>query len=631
MKFKSLKRWSLKPELDGLVFFAQRLDELLWDFTLDTYKPLALNAPYLCQEALDLIDDINANLIEESNLKHILEELSWSVSSDPIAKALLDLPIDHYILTGENVKPADQKLRLEVLGKTLGPHRYLSECCDQICEQVKEVEKKKIDHSARLLVTTLVNMGMSKKYLFNKTTDFFFSNEGPNIESPDQVRDYLKSIFPFHHDFKIYFIVSDLIETIEQSIDGFDIQIIDRLPEPVEELAAKSDFQTSPGERYIEVSEIEELDVFSAYEKAVGTLDSVSDLFTLFYHKQKIDWKKRAIVEQCCLDAPVVVEVNSNPMEKAFDMPAGRASKELNRLLDNFATRGASLERFKRVADLHGICVASDVIDNQLVNLWTALETLVPAHTGNSRIVKMTDAMLPFLLAAYIRRLVMRLGHDLVIWKPWKVKSILNKLPNARGANMVTRVLSLLCDEKNQPLKEELYAELKDFQLLRYRVFQIGEILRKPESVKEILEIHEKKIRWQIRRIYRTRNLIVHSGRKPSYVHTLIENGHDYLDQILFDVMKLSCGEYRVTSLEQAFELAKVRYQEFQANLSRCKKFEDENYMFLCADFDSLESIVRGPWGHEQSPQDKPPEPQKSHAAEQVVLFPQPGASKSRP
>lgn len=62
MRFRSLKRWNIKPELDGLLFFAQRMDELLWDFTLDTHKPMALNAPYLCKEAISLLEDIEAEL-----------------------------------------------------------------------------------------------------------------------------------------------------------------------------------------------------------------------------------------------------------------------------------------------------------------------------------------------------------------------------------------------------------------------------------------------------------------------------------------------------------------------------------------------------------------------------------------
>ena len=45
---------SLSP---GFVFFLQRMDELLFDFTIDTYKPMALNTPYLCIELLKTIKD----------------------------------------------------------------------------------------------------------------------------------------------------------------------------------------------------------------------------------------------------------------------------------------------------------------------------------------------------------------------------------------------------------------------------------------------------------------------------------------------------------------------------------------------------------------------------------------------
>ena len=62
-----------------------------FDYSLDTYKPPALNAPYLCREAISLIGDIEEKRIDEANLKHVLEELQWSLASDPVAKALLDL------------------------------------------------------------------------------------------------------------------------------------------------------------------------------------------------------------------------------------------------------------------------------------------------------------------------------------------------------------------------------------------------------------------------------------------------------------------------------------------------------------------------------------------------------------
>jgi hypothetical protein len=250
-----------------------------------------------------------------------------------------------------------------------------------------------------------------------------------------------------------------------------------------------------------------------------------------------------------------------------------------------------------RVADLHGICVSTDIAETQLVTLWTALETLIPSHTGGAKIANVLDSMIPFLMVSYIKRLVTRFNHDLITWRRWTVKRILNKVPDIESPNTLHRTLAMLAVPTNEAIRKELYSELKDFHLLRFRAFQISEILSSGEKLKAALSAHEQKVRWQIRRIYRTRNLIVHSGISPSYLHSLIENAHDYLDQIVFDVMKLSCGEYRTSSLEQAFELARVRYRKFINQVSKTSVFDAKSCMFLCEEFDTLADYENQSWG----------------------------------
>ena len=203
-------------------------------------------------------------------------------------------------------------------------------------------------------------------------------------------------------------------------------------------------------------------------------------------------------------------------------------------------------------------------------------------------------------MVSYIKRLVQRFNHDLITWRRWRVKRILNKVPDIDSPNTLHRTLAMLAVSTNDEIRSELYAELKDFHLLRFRAFQLSEILSSTEKLTNALASHEKKLRWQIRRIYRTRNLIVHSGKRPSYIHSLIENGHDYLDQIIFDVMKLSCGEYRTSTLEQAFELSKIRHKKFMDQLASVKTFDAQNCAFLCEEFDTLTDYVNESWGETQ-------------------------------
>lgn len=598
MRFKSIKRWTISPKTDGLLFFAQRLDELLWDYTLDSYKPATLNAPTLCTEALTLIKDIENKLIDSNNLKHVLEELIWSIQNDSIAKSLLDLEIDSYLpcIDDENYNLAELKRKLEVLGKSLTPYRYLHSCFDILMEAVKKPEKKIIDATLRNTVTTLINIGISKKFLYEKTQAFFFASEGREISSHLDLEVFLKSIHPHSHKFEVYFLVSDLINQVKDSITSFGMALLDTLPNEIMEIAVKNGLDKKTGYSYVILNDLRGFDVYSIQARATSRLEQLSDLFTLFHHREKISWQPIAIISQCCLDTPVAVTVAKGAMDKPYDMPAHKASKDLNLLIRSIGLNGASFNRFNRVADLHGLCVSTDVVENQLVNLWTSLETLIPHRMNQAKISNVVDSMMPFLLTTYIKRLVNRLAHDLVTWRRWTTKKILNKVDTDSSSSITEKLLALLCVPSNKELLTELYTELGDFHLLRFRLHSLSELLASPKKIEKALEVHEKKVRWQIRRIYRTRNLIVHAASKPSYIHGLVENGHDYLDLILFEVMKFACGDYRANTLEQAFDLASIKYKKFKKQLNDTNTFDAKNCQFLSDHKNVLVDYKREPW-----------------------------------
>lgn len=71
-------------------------------------------------------------------------------------------------------------------------------------------------------------------------------------------------------------------------------------------------------------------------------------------------------------------------------------------------------------------------------------------------------------------------------------------------------------------------------------------------------------------------------GRTPKYTETLIENGHDYLDQMMEGIMRYSCGDYETQTLEQVFELAKIKEIQFEKTLSSITEINDKNIAFLC-------------------------------------------------
>lgn len=230
MRFRSLKKWNKPEDCEGLLFFAQRMEELLFDYTLDSYKPLSLNSPYLCQESLLILDDIENKNIDKENLNHVLNELKWSIQKDAVAKSLLDAETDSYVLLSEETPDKLKKIRLEVLSRTLEPFRYLDKCIELLTIAIQETQKKNIDKLATTLVTTLINLGISKQYLHSKTLDYFYLDNSVKIQSNDAVTDYLGSIYPCTHNFEVYFICSDLINNVSESIKAFKMKILDLVP-----------------------------------------------------------------------------------------------------------------------------------------------------------------------------------------------------------------------------------------------------------------------------------------------------------------------------------------------------------------------------------------------------------------
>ena len=580
MKFRALYKWRLTDSLDGLVFLAQRLDELLFDFTLDSYKPTALNACSLCEEALEVISMIERGHTDAATLEPVLQELDWSLRRDSVAKSLLDVDVEKYVLKHPETPLNDKKLRLEVLSRTIDSDRYLNECYDQLRAAVVARSKGDIDFLARTLVTSLINRGVSKTFLYQKTLEFFFRGDTPVIAAPDALDAFLESIRPLIHDCDVYFIVSPEIRKIESSIEAFNIKILSAVPQELADFAQGKQFAPKGEQAVVHVDEIRAYDCYSARERAERRIDMLRDLFTLFSHRNELRWGDAALIKQCCAESPAIVGLPRSSMQKRVDANESFASKRLNSMIRDLSLRfGNTFDKFNRIVDLHGICVTNNVPENQLLNLWISLETLVP--TKGAKLSSVIHELEPFVRRNYIRRLIDAALRDLMLWDPGRTRSALRQVPEGRGHRMPVRLLLLLAVESNSALREQLYAALKDFHLLRFRIYSLHIALRSPCVVRDLLDEHWRKVEWQLRRIYRTRNSLVHDGERPAYLAALIENGHDYLDLVLDEVLDHSCGPRAIETLNQAFALEELLLERFRKTLSEIKSFDASNVAVL--------------------------------------------------
>lgn len=582
MRFHSIHKWSISKEIEPLLFFAQRMDELLFDYTLDSYKPAALTSSTLCEEALGLIAEIEAGVVDASSLRYVLDELVWTLRHDLVAKRLLDVDVNQYVLEHVDTLLHEKKIRLEVLSKTLHGRRYLITCMDLLNDSIAKCRKSDIDQLARTLVATLIGMGVSKTFLYRKVKEYFFIGDSPQISVCGQIQEFFRSIVPVTHEFDVYFIVSNQLKQVTESIKVFNIEIISALPDNLATFAEQKGFSPAENETLVEVKDIRGYDCYSARGTAERRIDMLRDMFTLFFHRNELRWRHETLISQCCEANPMIVGASKSSMQMTFDPNERHASKQLNWMLENLAMRsGDSYWKFSRIVDLHGICVTNEVPENQLLNLWIAIETLVPSQAGKNKINNVVAEFDAFVRRTYIRRLIDRLLQDLMLWNAYVVRKLMKRVPDTKGKRMAIKLVHLLALESNTHLRTELYTELKDFHLLRFRVYSLAKALSSPQAIRRLIDSHAMRVEWQIRRIYRTRNLLVHAGTTPRYLGALIENGHDYLDMVLNEIMLHSCGPYQVNTLAQAFELQKLLVREYERRITATQILHSSNVDFL--------------------------------------------------
>lgn len=363
--------------------------------------------------------------------------------------------------------------------------------------------------------------------------------------------------------------------------------MLDELPEEVADKLPKSKARipSITYKKIAKVSGFRAVDWYSAKEIAEKKLSRLRDLYNLYHHKSKIEWDDKVVVVQCCEDEPRTLGVLNSPIEKIEDVQPEQASRKLNRLLKNINLSRESFEKFNRAVDFHSLSANTRDVENQLLNLWIGLETITPTHSGHAKITQICNGIMPFLSIMYTKRLIGVFTKDLLRWDRRTVNRILKKVPVPKGAKTIDKVSVLLCCPKCDDLRSELYSDLKDFHLLRFRAFTLHEKLSRPEKVVALLAEHEKKVLWQIRRIYRSRNLLVHSGRTLQYLPSLVENAHDYFDQVIFIFIRMCIGTYSVKTIDQSFELAKLTRIGLNNKLKDIDVFDSNSALILVTDY----------------------------------------------
>lgn len=554
MKYKSVNHWKDVKSQEGLLFFAQIIDECLFDYALSSFKPSALNSRLLCIELLQTIDHVEDGLIREPNLKCIIEELKWSLGLDIAAQKILGKNLNRFLenITKYEGKPKELKNTVLLLYHYFDNRKYLRVIQELLIEKINsKKEKKDIYYLTKNLITELTNYGYNQNFIYHKTSHYFFNNQ--HKVTVDDPTDFFSTFDFKKKKFSVVFKGSRVFLEFEKTAKDMKILLKETIkpksknPEEAEFIDSKRE-----DEIFIICSEVEAFDIISARIISEYPLQGLGAFFSFYHHKDRPVISDKCIVRAENED-PIILDKSQKSIIKKADINPKVAAQRVQNMFQNLKLPNSTVYTISRAIDLHSAALEADDLENKLLNLWTAFETLIPKNnsSGVDRIIQLVSAITPFQVNDYFKILINETKRDFWFFDRKLSDTVIKNVNLKQKESLDIKVAAFLTTNENEQNRKIAYAGLDLFPLLRYRMFQINNNLRSAKAAKELLSSHKQKVEWQIRRIYRTRNLIVHSGKLPSYTNILIENLHNYFDSFLETLINKAITEKTIRTINQ--------------------------------------------------------------------------------
>lgn len=223
-----------------------------------------------------------------------------------------------------------------------------------------------------------------------------------------------------------------------------------------------------------------------------------------------------------------------NPENEAPTRNLEEFVKHMDGLAGRDGTNKESRDRIFSAFRLYRVGAEVTMFENKLVNWWTGIEYLTKGgkSSGGSISSAVEDSLSPTLGLIYLPKHLSAFRTMLDgVNAEFEVAGQMAKAATLTNAE-------LYCIFKNSSIRPELERQCSPNPYLWHHLQAFLENVEKPENVATELRAHDRRVRWQIQRIYRARCDIVHSGQQVVTASLLCANLEFYLRVTLKSMLR---------------------------------------------------------------------------------------------
>lgn len=564
---EQLRQKGVKKEV---IPFYQIWQELVNEKTLDIYQYRILTSFSALEELAEVLRKTIAGVFtNDANVESCREETLYILNSDIVVEK-------HYKAIGNRLKfnlglrPKTDAEKTRLLAQVKYAINemaltYEEKAIEELKNSICTGEMNKIDFYANVVASQAAHNGWSSQAL-NDLLRFFREEK----EFDEQWKSFKETILS--HEKKSHDVLIHIPFRNQRNGDnpdtlgilknlGLDICTYEQL---TREYFAISDITSllNAEKRYFRVN-VSAYDVYSAAHIAIR---KISDLLNMasFYN----------LVSAWDLSSVSIVVINQgNKYHKAFN------AEQLYRTYDYLDSSSKAFEYTKRIftddnkmvlrEKLTGafgyanISRASLFQEEKYMNLWVALESLARTRMYPDIISNVKKTVPAAMSLRYIYRIVRNYVEDCIRCKvvfDFPEQPI--DMKQETKQKLVKETIEVFRDSERYKL---LLEKCKVNSLLRYRTEKVFGILNDNKMLKEKVKNHHDRVEWQIQRLYRIRNEIVHSAlQNETSLITYIEHLYDYLSIYITEIVTCM-SEGKEVTLEESLAVIKDNYDVFIA------------------------------------------------------------------
>ncbi|NLV25338.1 MAG: hypothetical protein GXY54_11220 [Deltaproteobacteria bacterium] len=535
-----LTRWIINEETRNILFFAQLIEELLFNYSLDIYKVPAFNTKILCKELLQITDETDNPGFDAEDIRPVIEELIQEIQEDPVVDEVSPKIKKQLVEMLADFSEGDRLRSLVYQLYGFFETNYIERIGDLLKEKIVNGEREAVVKMTKVFLTELIDVGYSPEYIFFENKSFFFDDAATRkIEDYSVLDDFLRNFSSIPKFWNVVFRTGKDFKLLRNFPEHMNVTMASEKPDisfPAEDknisIFLDRNFKLS---HYLTFVDIEAFDGFSARQIAEQKLLMVEKFSRFHVHRTDLEWSRAALVYDL---EKSTSGIYGKPVSAILKRPDHNTA-QLSRLLHNtivtvFSDKldDDSIQRLLRAFQRHDLAINSPSPESQLLELWSAVEILFPApRKKEDNSVQIIANLVHYASKGYAAKVAADLIKSIRNAESRKAMEVLDSVP--QGHNIIEKCLLLVAADAFRPQREQLCDCLGDHILLVERIRALNRGFASASSFQEVIGAYSVGTSWQIRRILRALATMRDSGKGVISINKLVENLHSYLDRVI--------------------------------------------------------------------------------------------------